>query len=78
MREGEILVVRGPPGTGKSTVIIETCVELKLKIAAQQQKKATPKSQHPKILVTAPSNCAIDEVAKALDSEGISVVRITS
>ena len=56
-----ITIVHGPPGTGKTTTLIEAIVQLT---------KAGEK-----VLVSAPSNTAVDNIAKGLITEGIQVLR---
>jgi ATP-dependent RNA/DNA helicase IGHMBP2 len=57
-----LMVVHGPPGTGKTTTLIEGIVQL-LK-------------QDEKVLVSAPSNTAVDNVAKKLIALGVKVLRV--
>jgi superfamily I DNA and/or RNA helicase len=59
----ELSIVHGPPGTGKTTTLVE---------AIKQMIKAGYK----KILVTAPSNTAVDLLCEKINDEKISVVRI--
>jgi superfamily I DNA and/or RNA helicase len=54
-------LVHGPPGTGKTTTLVEVVEQLK-------DKK--------KILVSAPSNAAVDHFAKSLIQRGIKVLRL--
>ena len=56
-----ITIVHGPPGTGKTTTLIEAIIQLT---------KAGEK-----VLVSAPSNTAVDNIAKGLITEGIQVLR---
>lgn len=58
----EMLIIHGPPGTGKTTTLIEGIVQL-----IQRGEK---------ILVTAPSNTAVDNIAKGLIAQGVSVLRV--
>ncbi len=58
----DIAIVHGPPGTGKTTTLIEAIVQL---IKAEE-----------KILVSAPSNTAVDNIAKGLIQQGVKVLRI--
>ncbi len=58
----ELLIVHGPPGTGKTTTLIEAIIQL---IKAEE-----------KILVSAPSNTAVDNIAKGLIEQGLKVLRI--
>lgn len=58
----QIVIVHGPPGTGKTTTLIE---------AIQQLIKAGEK-----VLVSAPSNTAVDNIAKGLIQQGIKLLRV--
>lgn len=60
--ENSMLLVHGPPGTGKTTTLIEAIRQL-----ARQGEK---------LVVAAPSNTAIDHLAKGLIAAGISVLRV--
>jgi ATP-dependent RNA/DNA helicase IGHMBP2 len=57
-----ITIVHGPPGTGKTTTLIE---------AIQQLIRAGEK-----ILVSAPSNTAVDNIAKGLIQRGVNLLRV--
>ena len=58
----QITIVHGPPGTGKTTTLIEAIIQL---IQAGE-----------KILVSAPSNTAVDNIAKGLIAQGVHVLRV--
>lgn len=58
----DIAAVHGPPGTGKTTTLVETISEL-----LKEEKQ---------ILVCAPSNAATDHLAGSLRDKGLRVVRI--
>lgn len=58
----DIVIVHGPPGTGKTTTLVEAIVQL-------------TKSGE-KILVSAPSNTAVDNIAKGLLRKGINILRV--
>ncbi|MBB3696102.1 AAA family ATPase [Flammeovirga yaeyamensis] len=58
----QIGVIHGPPGTGKTTTLVE-CVHQELKKKQQ-------------ILVCAPSNAAVDLLTEKLSEKGINVVRL--
>ena len=58
----QITIVHGPPGTGKTTTLIEGIIQL---IQAGE-----------KILVSAPSNTAVDNIAKGLIAQGVHVLRV--
>ncbi len=63
MTEGKGLsVLHGPPGTGKTTTLIEIIVQ---KI-----------ERGDRILVTAPSNAAVDHIAGELVSVGLNILRV--
>jgi superfamily I DNA and/or RNA helicase len=57
-----ITIVHGPPGTGKTTTLIEAIIQL---IKAGE-----------KVLVSAPSNTAVDNIAKGLIDEGVKLLRV--
>jgi len=57
----EVVIVHGPPGTGKTTTLIEAIVQLIRK--------------GEKILVSAPSNTAVDNIAKGLLVAGVKILR---
>jgi ATP-dependent RNA/DNA helicase IGHMBP2 len=57
-----ITIVHGPPGTGKTTTLIEAIIQL---IKAGE-----------KVLVSAPSNTAVDNIAKGLIRAGVNLLRV--
>jgi len=57
-----MVIVHGPPGTGKTTTLTEAIVQL---IKAGE-----------KVLVSAPSNTAVDNIAKGLIQQGVQVLRV--
>ena len=57
-RDNHITLIKGPPGTGKTTTIVSLINAALLNIGYLSG------TQRPKILVCAPSNAAIDEVVK--------------
>jgi ATP-dependent RNA/DNA helicase IGHMBP2 len=59
----ELAIVHGPPGTGKTTTLIEAI-------------KALTQQQRGKILVVAPSNTAVDLLSEKMSEIGLDVVRI--
>ena len=59
----ELAVVHGPPGTGKTTTIVQAIKQL-----IQQNGK--------QVLVVAPSNTAVDLLSEKLAAEGLKVLRI--
>ena len=58
----DVAIVHGPPGTGKTTTLVESVLEV-LRLEKQ-------------IMVCAPSNAATDHLAKCLAGKGLRVVRI--
>lgn len=62
LQNEDITIVHGPPGTGKTTTLVEAIVQL---IKAGE-----------KVLVSAPSNTATDNIAKGLISKSLKVLRV--
>jgi len=58
----DLSIVHGPPGTGKTTTLIEAVQQL-VKIGE-------------KIIVSAPTNTAVDNIAKGLIKENVKVLRV--
>jgi superfamily I DNA and/or RNA helicase len=58
----QMVIVHGPPGTGKTTTLVEAITQLVL--------------QGKKILVSAPSNTAVDNIAKSLLKNNLQVLRV--
>ena len=58
----ELTIVHGPPGTGKTTTLIEAIIQLI--------------KNGEKILVSAPSNTAVDNISKGLIQQGVKLLRV--
>lgn len=58
----EVAVVHGPPGTGKTTTLVEAIIE-----TLQREEQ---------VMVSAPSNAAVDWISLQLMRRGVSVVRV--
>ena len=58
----QLTIVHGPPGTGKTTTLVEAITQL---VKAGE-----------KVLVSAPSNTAVDHIAKGLIERGIRLLRV--
>jgi len=58
----QVTIVHGPPGTGKTTTLVEAILQLI--------------KQGEKVLVAAPSNTAVDNIAKGLIAQGALVLRV--
>lgn len=59
----ELAIVHGPPGTGKTTTLVQAI-------------RAIYEQDRQQILVVAPSNTAVDLLSEKLTEEGLNVVRI--
>ncbi|MFY7889149.1 MAG: AAA domain-containing protein [Spirosomataceae bacterium] len=59
----ELAIVHGPPGTGKTTTLVQAI-------------KTLVQTSNQKILVVAPSNTAVDLLSEKLAEQGLNVVRV--
>ncbi|KIC89536.1 IGHMBP2 family helicase [Flavihumibacter sp. ZG627] len=59
----DIAVVHGPPGTGKTTTLVQAI-------------RALARGENGQVLVVAPSNAAVDLISEKLSDEGLNIVRI--
>ncbi|MBR1798685.1 MAG: AAA family ATPase [Bacteroidales bacterium] len=58
----EVAIVHGPPGTGKTTTLVEAIIETL--------------RREPQVLVCAPSNAAVDWISEQLMRRGVAVLRL--
>lgn len=63
LEANELAIVHGPPGTGKTTTLVEAI-------------KALIRQDNQKLLVVAPSNTAVDLLSEKLHQQGLNVLRI--
>lgn len=61
--EGDLAILHGPPGTGKTTTLIKA-ISVAIERSGEQ------------VLIVAPSNTAVDVLAERLDCLGLNVLRI--
>ena len=59
----ELAIVHGPPGTGKTTALVQA-----IKAIVERDRK--------QVLVVAPSNAAVDLLSEKLSDEGLNIVRV--
>ncbi len=62
VRNNDMVIIHGPPGTGKTTTLIEAIIQL---VRAGE-----------KVLVAAPSNTAVDNIALGLINQAVNVLRV--
>jgi ATP-dependent RNA/DNA helicase IGHMBP2 len=62
MHNEDITIIHGPPGTGKTTTLIEAVIQL---VRTGE-----------KVLVSAPANAAVDNIAKGLIKKGLQILRV--
>ena len=62
LQNNQITIIHGPPGTGKTTTLIEAVIQLI--------------KNGEKVLVSAPSNTAVDNIAKGLIQQNVKLLRV--
>ncbi|HMU45913.1 MAG TPA: AAA domain-containing protein [Chitinophagaceae bacterium] len=62
LQNEQVTIVHGPPGTGKTTTLIEAIIQLI--------------NNGEKVLVSAPSNTAVDNIAKGLLQQNVKLLRV--
>lgn len=62
LQNDNITIVHGPPGTGKTTTLVEAIEQM---IRMEE-----------KVLISAPSNTAVDNISKALIKKGVKLLRV--
>ncbi len=63
MQANELTILHGPPGTGKTTTLVQAILAL-------------TKNGEQRVLVTAPSNTAVDLLSEQLSTAGLNVLRV--
>lgn len=63
LQANELAIVHGPPGTGKTTTLVQAIKEM-------------IKQDGKQVLVVAPSNAAVDLLSEKLSDDGLNVVRV--
>ncbi|MBX2922034.1 MAG: AAA family ATPase [Chitinophagaceae bacterium] len=63
LEANELVIVHGPPGTGKTTTLVQAV-------------KALIQRDHKQVLVVAPSNTAVDLLSEKLSDQGLNVLRV--
>ncbi|MBA9077324.1 AAA domain-containing protein [Rufibacter quisquiliarum] len=63
MQAKDVAIIHGPPGTGKTTTLVQAILQT---LAAGEKR----------LLVTAPSNTAVDLLTEKLAEQGVNVIRI--
>jgi superfamily I DNA and/or RNA helicase len=69
----QLALIHGPPGTGKTTTLVEIVLQL-LQRTAKVSADGQPLAR--RVLVTAPSNVAVDNLVERLAAARVKVVRI--
>eukprot|EP00884_Botryococcus_braunii_P001756 jgi/Botrbrau1/11581/Bobra.247_1s0002.1 len=71
--QSPLSLIQGPPGTGKTVTAATVVYHL-----AQQEVQVAAKRRKGQILVAAPSNVAVDQLAEKIEATGLRVVRVSA
>lgn len=69
--EFDVSLIQGPPGTGKTQTVLAIIAALHARLRRESQLHPQGAGFLPKILVCAPSNAAVDEIAERILTQGL-------
>ena len=72
----QLALIQGPPGTGKTSTIAGLILQIVHRWNATCSAAGDNRAAAIRILVTAPSNAAVDEIARRLMRQGLRMIRI--